>query len=35
MKKIVLAVLILLLLALTFPSIPKVSAATTKELCVD
>lgn len=32
MKKIVLAVLIILLLALTFPSIPKVSATTTEDL---
>jgi hypothetical protein len=32
MKKIVLAVVILLLLALTFPSIPKVSATTTEDL---
>jgi hypothetical protein len=32
MKKIVLAVVILLLLALTFPSIPKVSATTAEDL---
>ena len=34
MKKIALAVLIILLLALTFPSIPKVSATTTEDLWV-